>query len=78
VGGGGWGTNSPPQNFYYFYLGANANIWNPMTTPFGILNSGGRRRRKKEDQLPKIVATFVSQSSQYMSVFIGKQVNTQQ
>jgi hypothetical protein len=35
------------QNFYYFFLGAHAKIWNPTTTPSVILNSGGNNNKEK-------------------------------
>ena len=34
------------HNFYYFFLGAHAKIWNPTTTPSVVLNSGGKSEKK--------------------------------
>ena len=40
-----------PQNFYYFFLGAHAKIWNPMTIPSVVLNSGGPNNKKRKKRL---------------------------
>jgi hypothetical protein len=42
----------------------SAKIWNPTTTPSGVLNSDGRKKEERKINLPKIVATFVYASSQ--------------
>ena len=36
------------HNFYYFFLGAHAKIWNPTTTPSVVLNNGGNKKKKKK------------------------------
>ena len=40
-------------NFYYFFLGAHAKFFNPMTTPSVVLNSGGNNKKKR--LIPKTV-----------------------
>ena len=50
------------ESSYFSYLEAHAKIWNPTTTPYVVLNSGGKNNKRKK--IPKIVATFVYASSQ--------------
>ena len=49
-GGQGVGVRilSFSQNFYYFFLGAHAKMWNPTTTPSVVLNNGGNNNNKKK------------------------------
>ena len=35
-----------------------------MTSPCGVLNSGGKKERRRKINIPKIAATFVYASSQ--------------
>ena len=35
------------QNFYYLFLGAHAKIWNPTTTPSGVLNNGMKKKKRR-------------------------------
>ena len=32
---------------YFGYLGAHAKFWNPTITPSGVLNNGGKKKRRK-------------------------------
>jgi hypothetical protein len=54
-----WGVGGVPEFFllessYFCYLGAHAKIWNPTTTPSGVLATAvttrkqEKKRRKKE------------------------------
>jgi hypothetical protein len=38
------------HNFYYFFLGANAKIGNPTTTHSVVLNSGGKKKTRKQEK----------------------------
>jgi hypothetical protein len=53
----------PRLHFCFYKLGAHAKFRNPTTTASVVLNSGGKNNNKS-GIIPKIVASFVSASSQ--------------
>ena len=41
-----WATKNKPKDPKSCELGANAKFWNPLTTPCGVLNNGGEKRKE--------------------------------
>jgi hypothetical protein len=41
------GQNRLLESSYFCYLGAHAKIWNPTTTPSGVLATAATTRKKK-------------------------------
>jgi hypothetical protein len=50
-----WGVGGVPEflflleSSYFCYLGAHAKIWNPTTTPFGVLATAVTRKQQEEE-----------------------------
>jgi hypothetical protein len=56
---GGWGIKKNLQIFFYYYVGAHAKFWNPMTIPSGVLTTVVRRKEKRKQEkknMQKILA----------------------
>jgi hypothetical protein len=41
------------ESSYFCYLGAHAKIWNPTTTPSGVLATAVRKQQEEENKKKK-------------------------
>jgi hypothetical protein len=52
------------ESYYFYYLGAQAKLQNPTTTPSGRISIEPERKGEEEKKIPFILATYVYACSQ--------------